>query len=107
MSKKTFKDNPALQFISGKEENSPSRETKEKVPVPPEQDREKAAGFSQIPQGYKLNPKYIEKKTRRLQLIMQPSLYQKVKSRAEQKKISVNEYIHQILESAVDEDDRE
>lgn len=84
MAKKTFKDNPALQFISTPEEE----EIKEvALEIPPK-----------TPEGYKLNPLYIETKSRRLQLLMQPSLHAKLKDMAKDKKISVNELIHTVLE---------
>lgn len=80
MAKKSFKDSisPAMQFISQPLEESPKAET------PPE--------------GYKVNPLYIEKKSRRLQLLIQPSLYDKVKARADREGRSLNELIHSILE---------
>ena len=55
MAKKDFSsiENPALQFIS-----------KEEAPQ-----AHKQAGQN-IPEGYKANPEYIEKKSRRLQLLM-------------------------------------
>lgn len=84
MVKKTFKDNPALQFISTPEE----AEIKEITPeIPPK-----------TPEGYKLNPLYIETKSRRLQLLMQPSLHAKLKDMAKEKGMSVNELIHTALE---------
>lgn len=86
MAKKTFinRDNPALNFIStaGQETAAPAER--------------------KAPEGYKLNPEYIEKKTRRLQLVLQPSLYAKVKARAEAEETSVNDYIHSVLEAAVE-----
>ena len=85
MAKKTFinRDNPALNFIStaGQEDQEPRTERK-------------------APEGYKRNPEFIEKKTRRLQLVLQPSLYEKVKASAQQNGSSVNDYIHSILEDA-------
>jgi predicted HicB family RNase H-like nuclease len=86
MAKKSFKDNltPAMQFISTPVEERPQ------IDAPPE--------------GYKVNPQYIEKKTRRLQLVLQPSLYERVKARAEQSGSSVNDYIHSILEEATREE---
>lgn len=86
--KKSFKGdlNPAMQFITmpdgagGVSETQPER----------------------APDGYKLNPryeeKYIEKKSRRLQLLMQPSLFDKVKAKASENRISVNDFIHRLLE---------
>ena len=84
--KKSFKNNPAFQFIS--EVDKEDGVITENKPEPKE--------------GYKLNPLYIETKTRRLQLIVKPSVYEKIKAKAVQKKVSVNEYIHQLLEKDVE-----
>ena len=83
MAKKTFKDNPALQFIS-------TTEAEDEQPTPTEK----------TPEGYKLNPLYVETKSRRLQLVLQPSLYERVKTAAKTSGLSVNEYVHQILDEA-------
>lgn len=89
MSKKSFKNNPALQFITDsgaqnelQEENMQEFINKKRM------------------EGYKLNPMYVETKSRRLQLILQPSLYERVKLKAKSKKLSVNEFVHQILDQA-------
>jgi predicted DNA binding CopG/RHH family protein len=87
MQKKSFKDNPALQFIS---------EAKDDIGEMPE----KLASSVKAPEGYKLNPLYIETKTRRLQIVMQPSLYKRVKNAAEEEGLSVNEFIHRTLDRA-------
>ena len=44
---------------------------------------------------------YIEKKNRRVQLLIQPSLYNKIKTRADTEGKSVNEVVNSILESAL------
>lgn len=88
MAKKTFKDNPALQFISTAEEEQE---------VTPEQ---KAPTTAKAPKGYKLNPLYVETKTKRLQLVLQPSLFNRVKKGAKKAGLSVNEYVHRILDEA-------
>lgn len=80
--KKSFKDEPAMQFISAINE------------------QEQAAGQITVPGRYTIAPRTVEPKTRRLQLVLQPSLYSKVKERAEASGVSVNEYIHQVLEIA-------
>lgn len=90
MAKKSFKDNPALQFISATEEEPQEQAT--------QQPTEKA------PEGYKRNPLYVETKSRRLQLVLQPSLYERVKSRAKASELSVNEYVHQLLDEATREE---
>ncbi|WP_332060213.1 hypothetical protein [Streptococcus canis] len=86
MAKKDFSsiENPALQFIS---KDKPQGENKEHSAT--------------VPEGYKLNPEYIEKKSRRVQLLMQPSLYDLLKSRALKEDTSVNNLIHELLEKAV------
>ena len=73
--------NPAMQFISTPAKEMETRE--------------------EIPEGYKLNPLYVEKRSKRLQLLVQPSLYDKVKAQADAEGCSVNDYIHRILEDAV------
>lgn len=94
MTKKSFKDNPTLQFISTPEE-------------PEEQQEVIAPSRSQVeppPEGYKINPLYVETKKRRLQLVLRPSLYDKIKSGASRQGISVNEYVHRILDKATQEE---
>lgn len=56
--------------------------------------------FPDVKPDYKLNPLYIETKSKRLQLVLQPSLYERVKDAAFTAHLSVNEYIHRVLESA-------
>ena len=87
---KNFKTeiDPEMTFISPKEEDVPAEEKKA--------DKEAPAGF-------KMNPMYIETKTKRVQLLMQPSVYEAVKARASGEGKSVNECIHSILEAAVRE----
>lgn len=95
MAKKSFKDtlaptfdkelNPAMNFIS----------------PPTEDETPKRPG--KAPEGYKINPLYVETKSRRLQLLLQPSLYAKIKERADTEGLSVNEFIHSTLEDTVKE----
>lgn len=95
MAKKTFKDNPALQFISTAGEEAD--ETKDTIQTQAPATERKA------PEGYKLNPLYTETKSRRLQLVLQPSLYDRVKAKAKQNGLSVNEYIHRTLDESTKE----
>ena len=84
MSKKTFKENPACQFLSG-------TQTPEPVPAPgPEQSPPERRRGEEV-------------RNRRLQLLMQPSLYQRVKRRAEAQGVSVNEYVHRVLDEVTKE----
>lgn len=89
MAKKTFKDNPALQFIS-------AAGPEDQVPV---QATVQAHTQEAPPAGYRVDPRYVEKRSRRLQLVLQPSLYERVKAGATAAGLSVNEYIHRALEA--------
>lgn len=84
MVKKDF-TSPAAQFFGDREEPA----------APAELDSEKV--IPEPPEGYKLDPRFIEKKTQRVQLVMQPSLYKRAQKAAKKKKISFNELIHQLL----------
>lgn len=87
--KKSFKAdlNPAMQFIS----------------TTTEDEREVATATAPAPEGYKVNPLYIEKRSKRLQLLIQPSLYDKIKAQADGEGCSVNDLIHRVLEDAVND----
>lgn len=93
LKKKSFvdKDNPALRFLSAvnggdSSDNECARETEhqEKSPVG----------------RCKPNPLYVETKSRRLQLMLQPSVYNRIRANAHASGLSVNEYCHQILDNA-------
>lgn len=53
------------------------------------------------PEGFRMDPLYIETKSRRLQLLLQPSLYEKIKNKSKEKNVSVNALVHALLEKAV------
>ena len=76
-SKKDFISNPALQFIS--------------------QTEEAPAQKPEAPAGYKVNPAYIETKSKRVQLLVQPSVFDAVDRIAKAKGISRNEAINEAL----------
>lgn len=93
MNKKTFKanleemNNPALQFIS--EQNNEqlyNHHTMQKISL----------------ENYNYNHKR-EVKNRRVQLLIKPSLYYKIKEKANAESVSVNETINNILNDAFNE----
>ena len=89
--KKTFKDsieNPAEFFIS-KPEEKPAPETAQPIRI------------TKPPKGYKINPVYLETRSKRLQILIQPSLLDKIRAKAKKEKRSVNDVIHTILEDAI------
>ena len=87
--KKSFKDisNPALQFISSAQPQESSAELE--API---------TETSATPTAPRRPAATAEVKSRRVQLVFQPSLYKKVKKAAKGAGLSVNEYVHQILE---------
>lgn len=104
---KTFKDkmqqkavNPTLQFISQAEE--PEASTK---PQTVEESKPKASRGSSKrkaapppPPAHRAQTQYGEEaKSRRLQLLITPSLYEAVKARAAEERRSVNDYINAAL----------
>lgn len=96
MAKKSFKDNPALQFIS----TAGEEETAELEQAP-----EQRASVSKAPDGYKPNPLYIETRSKRVQLVLQPSLYEKAKAKAKSGGYtSFNDFVHQLLEEVTREE---
>lgn len=99
--KKTFitdaqlQENPALSFISQE-----SVDAVEKEQNPAGQAPAPITAPVKPPQGYKRNPEFIEVKSKRVQLVMQPSLYQRVKEASAAVGVSFNEYCHQVLDQA-------
>lgn len=85
----TAQQNPALTFISAQPETQPREEEPAHIKT------------TDAPEGYKTNPLFVETKSRRMQLLVQPSLYDAIKARATAEGQSVNELVHSILEAAV------
>lgn len=79
MSKKNFINSPAQRFITS--------------PKQPEQTEDFTTNIEDEDKEKKLSGT----KTRRVQLIMQPELYEKAKAAAEKKGLSFNEYVHRVL----------
>ena len=112
MATKTFKDriqnknvNPTLQFISQPEEaaTEPQERPQEAEKQRPEKSISSAAGTPQrAPQARRAQPQYDEEtKSRRLQLLLTPSLYEAVKDQATREGRSVNDLINSILQDAM------
>ncbi len=92
----TDNDNPALAFISRESKTAVDREETQKA--------QSGSTSLKAPEGYRVNPLYIETRTKRVQLVWQPSLFEKVKAASEAEGISINEYVHRVLRAAVGED---
>ena len=100
MSKKSFKDsinNPAMNFISQESIDKAEEEV-------PAMEVAKLQRPAKPPKGYKFNPLYIETKSKRLQLLIQPSIHEKLKSKAQAEGTSVNDLVNRILQDALAEE---
>ena len=104
MSKKSFTDaNPAMAFISTAHEDAEdfalTQPTKEELEA-----KLDPKPLNKVSNGVpmKKNPEFIETKSKRVQMLMQPSLYDAVKKEAKDKNISVNEMMHEILKNHVE-----
>lgn len=108
--KKSFtgQQNPALAFISAQEPEGRAEDKKRlQVETRPLYKREEETSSpahvktTDAPEGFKANPLFVETKSRRMQLLVQPSLYEAIKARATAEGQSVNELVHSILEAAI------
>lgn len=87
----SLRANPAEMFIT-----KPSGGQEQAAADPAEEQLEP------LPEGFKYNPEYkakfFEKRTRRVNLVFQPSLFEKVRKAAANNGMSINDYIHKALE---------
>ncbi len=104
MSRKSFTDaNPAMAFISTAKEQEDfalTQPTKEELEA-----KLDPKPLNKVSNGVpmKKNPEYLETKSKRVQMLMQPSLYNSIKERAEKEGVSVNEMMHEILKTHVEQ----
>ena len=124
MTKKSFLDNPALKFIDIPQEQNTDTPPEPKPELGLEQNQPAPAavtteqqgrldelraiipeGFT-IPEGYRLE-KIVERRTKRIQLVIEPSLYNKLKAAAGKAGISVNEYAIQALNEKITKENEE
>jgi len=94
---KTFKDklnNPAMQFISEPEEDHENRvELSHALDNMTPRISESEPNIKMVK-----NPLFLEAKTRRVQLLLRPSNYEKIKRIAGTKGISINDLFNLIIE---------
>lgn len=96
--KNTFKkDNPALSFMTPVEEEA-TVDVGETVVKPVKK--------NEAPEGYKLNPEYIETKSKRVQLLLQPSTVEAIKSLASKRGLSMNEAINEAIQEYLHKEER-
>lgn len=90
-SKASFKTvNPALAYIS--------KNVKKDEEAAP-------AAVQEAPEGFKVNPLFVETKSKRVNLLAQPSVIEKAKARAAEEGISLNELINNALKDYLDKEE--
>ena len=57
-----------------------------------------------VPEGFRVNPILIEKKSKKMALAIYPSLHKKLKEMASKKNMSVNDYICKAISIALEEE---
>ena len=89
MSKKSFRDNPALQFMSRpeKEMDSEVREIKEVMGTE---------------ESFRVMPVVFEAKSKRFNMLIRPSVFADLRRISENKGTSVNDLINKIVENYIE-----
>ena len=84
--------NPAMRFITQPQERpqEPTEATEPPQPITRQ-------GHTEPPQRATQRFVYAERKSQRVQLVMQPSVIERAKAAAEAENISLNEYIHRAI----------
>ena len=91
----TAESNPTMSFI--REEGKTKTGGKKTEPKATKPKQKKTTATAKAPEGYKPNPEYIETKSKRVQLLVQPSVYEAVKAKAKAEELSTNEAINIAL----------
>lgn len=89
-------ENPALQFISIPQDEPQATTEAEEKP----QAKHTAEPTEAIQSEYNRTTQrivYVEKKTQRVQLVMQPSILERARTAADLERLSLNEYIHRAI----------
>jgi hypothetical protein len=92
---KSFEDNPALWFISDAPQNSADTGT---VVQPKKTKNER---------GTVTKPLYAETRSKRVNMLMQPSLYEKLRDMAKNCGVSTNDLMNQALEKFLENKSKE
>lgn len=100
MAKKSFEKelaNPAMHFISEEsiraaEEGGGQEQQAQQAATP---------AASALPEGWHLNPMYIENKSKRLHLLVTPTLFGRLKAVSERQGVSLNALANDLIEAGL------
>lgn len=78
----------------------------EAAPMDPEEEKpQKVVIIGKAPKGYKINPAYLETKSERVQIVLQPSIKKKLLAEAKKRKLSINETVTQAIIEFVEKEE--
>ena len=79
--------------------DAPVNELLGKLEAPEKEPKKKPTKIEdKAPKGYKLDPRYVETKTARLQLVLKPSVAKGLKAYCKAHKVSVNDFVGGLIE---------
>ena len=102
MAKKTFKDNPALQFISSAGEDTHNKQDVDNTEYTYNKDNARNTGNKHSARNTENTDNTgnkQERKTKRLNLLLQPSVLDNLSKIAHMKQTSVNDLINSVLKN--------
>ena len=91
--------NPALGFINTQQKTTQSKTTQIKNTQFKVIDDKGNITQIQLPEGTTINNIFREKRTKRVQLVMQPSKFNQMKEHCQQNNLSVNDFINTLIEN--------
>lgn len=95
-----YGQSPALAFIKPQGEQGETAAAEEPPAKAPKSKKPEKLRTIVIPEGMTITPDmFIEKRSRRVQLVLRPSVYEKAKAKADSLGISFNDYVHALIDS--------
>ena len=106
MSKKSFKDNPALQFMSRAEKDVGSEAREESsVEIAGVREIKEVKEFKEVKEvtsSIRMMPLTFEAKSKRFNMLIRPSVFANLKEMSENRGTSVNDLINTIVENYIE-----
>lgn len=97
--KKDFNNNPAFEMLSGYTENE--NKNAESITAPEAAEKKEKTARAKKPAVKTFEPIRKENKSKKLLLLLKPTLFDRLQAKAQEYEISTNELINQILENNV------
>ena len=100
MKKFDLQNDPSLAFISAADDTAGNLPDQQQAAGLPDAEALAPLKHGAPPKGYRLNPEFVEVKSKRVQLVFRPSTYKAAKAAAKKAGLSLNEWMHRIIEDA-------